>query len=60
MQRFQQRHGLAVDGIVGRQTRRVLFAGTSRPTASSHERKTQPGTLDAQVAEPELAGRERR
>ena len=52
VQRFQQRHGLAVDGIVGRQTRRVLFAGTSRPTASSHERNTQPGTLTRKSPSP--------
>src|SRR4051794_40707834 len=27
VERFQQRHGLAVDGIVGRQTRRTLLHG---------------------------------
>src|SRR5215207_5966742 len=29
VKRFQQRHGLAVDGIVGRQTKRSLFTGRS-------------------------------
>jgi hypothetical protein len=52
VQRFQQRHGLAVDGIVGRQTRRALFAGTSRPTASPNERNTQPGTLTRKSPSP--------
>lgn len=52
VQRFQQRHGLAVDGIVGRQTRRALFAGISRPTASPAERDTQPGTLTRKSPSP--------
>jgi peptidoglycan hydrolase-like protein with peptidoglycan-binding domain len=43
--RFQQRHGLAVDGIVGRQTRHSLFPGVSRTTASSAEQDTRHGTL---------------
>jgi hypothetical protein len=45
VERFQQRHGLAVDGVVGRQTKRSLFTRTSRPTASPAERDTRPGTF---------------
>ena len=45
VERFQQRHGLAVDGIVGRQTRRSLFTRTSRPTASTAPQDGRPGTL---------------
>jgi hypothetical protein len=52
VQRFQQRHGLAVDGIVGRQTRRALFAGISRPTTSPDERDTKPGTLTRKSPSP--------
>ena len=54
VQRFQQRHGLAVDGIVGRQTRRALFAGISRPTASPDERDTKPGTLTRKSPSPSI------
>jgi putative peptidoglycan binding protein/LysM domain-containing protein len=54
VQRFQQRHGLAVDGIVGRQTRRALFAGTTRPTASLDERDTKPGTLTRKSPSPSI------
>jgi peptidoglycan hydrolase-like protein with peptidoglycan-binding domain len=54
VQRFQQRHGLAVDGIVGRQTRRALFAGTTRPTASPDERNTKPGTLTRKSPSPSI------
>jgi peptidoglycan hydrolase-like protein with peptidoglycan-binding domain len=42
--RFQQRHGLAVDGIVGRQTRHSLFPGATRATASSAQQDTRHGT----------------
>jgi MYXO-CTERM domain-containing protein len=45
VERFQQQHGLAVDGVVGRQTRRSLFTRTTQPTASPAERDTKPGTL---------------
>ncbi|HEX6652520.1 MAG TPA: peptidoglycan-binding protein [Thermoleophilaceae bacterium] len=34
VQRFQQRHGLAVDGIVGRQTRRALLGTLTRKSPS--------------------------
>ena len=54
VQRFQQRHGLAVDGIVGRQTRRALFAGINRPTASPDERDTKPGTLTRKSPSPSI------
>ena len=54
VERFQQRHGLAVDGIVGRQTRRSLLAGTSRPTASPDERDTKPGTLTRKSPSPSI------
>jgi Putative peptidoglycan binding domain/LysM domain len=54
VERFQQRHGLAVDGIVGRQTRRTLFAGVSRPTASPNERGTKPGTLTRKSPGPSI------
>ena len=54
VQRFQQRHGLAVDGIVGRQTRRALVAGTTRPTASLDERDTKPGTLTRKSPSPSI------
>jgi peptidoglycan hydrolase-like protein with peptidoglycan-binding domain len=45
VERFQQRRGLAVDGIVGRQTRRSLFTRTSQPTASTAQQDRRPGTL---------------
>jgi Putative peptidoglycan binding domain/LysM domain len=54
VERFQQRHGLAVDGIVGRQTRRTLVAGISRPTASPNERGTKPGTLTRKSPSPSI------
>lgn len=54
VERFQQRHGLAVDGIVGRQTKRTLFAGISRPTASPDERDTKPGTLTRKSPGPSI------
>jgi hypothetical protein len=54
VERFQQRHGLAVDGIVGRQTKRSLVAGTSRPTASPDERDTRPGTLTRKSPSPSI------
>jgi Putative peptidoglycan binding domain len=50
--RFQQRHGLAVDGIVGRQTRHSLFPGVSRTTASSAEQDTRHGTLQRESPAP--------
>ena len=52
VQRFQQRHGLAADDPVDRQTRRALFAGISRPTASPDEGDTQPGTLTRKSPSP--------
>jgi peptidoglycan hydrolase-like protein with peptidoglycan-binding domain len=45
VERFQQRRGLAVDGIVGRQTRRSLFTRTTQPTASTAQQDRRPGTL---------------
>ena len=54
VERFQQRHGLAVDGMVGRQTRRTLFSGTSRSTASRVERDTRPGTLTRKSPAPNI------
>jgi len=52
VERFQQRHGLAVDGIVGRQTTRSLFPRNSRPTASPAKRDTRPGTLERKSPAP--------
>ena len=54
VERFQQRHGLAADGIVGRQTRRTLFPGTIRPAASPAERDTRPGTLARKSPAPSI------
>lgn len=54
VERFQQRHGLAVDGIVGRQTRRTLFSRTFEPTASRVERDTRPGTLPRKSPAPNI------
>ena len=52
VERFQQRHGLAVDGIVGRQTKRRLFTRTARPTASPAHPETQPGRLERKSPAP--------
>src|SRR3954451_12875738 len=52
VERFQQRHGLAVDGVVGRQTMRSLFTRTSQPTASPAKRDTKPGTLERKSPAP--------
>jgi peptidoglycan hydrolase-like protein with peptidoglycan-binding domain len=54
VERFQQRHGLAADGVVGRQTRRSLFSGSSQPTASPAQRGTQPGTLTRKSPAPSI------
>src|SRR3954452_1068656 len=54
VERFQQRPGLAVDGMVGRQTRRTLFPGTSQPTAAPAQRDTQPGTLTRRSPAPNI------
>ena len=54
VERFQERHGLAVDGIVGRQTRRTLLPGTNRPTASRVEQDTRPGTLTRKSPAPNI------
>ena len=52
--RFQQRHGLAADGIVGRQTRRSLFDRSSQPTASPARHNTQPGPLTRKSPAPNI------
>jgi hypothetical protein len=54
VERFQQRHGLAVDGIVGRQTKRSLLARVSHPVASPAQRNTQPGTLERKSPAPNI------
>ena len=54
VKRFQQRHGLAADGVVGRQTRRSLFSRSSQPTASPAQRGTQPGTLTRKSPAPSI------
>jgi peptidoglycan hydrolase-like protein with peptidoglycan-binding domain len=54
VERFQQRRGLAVDGIVGRQTRRTLFSKTNRSTASRVERDTRPGRLTRKSPAPNI------
>lgn len=54
VERFQQRHGLAVDGIVGRETRRTLFSRRFEPTASRVERDTRPGTLARKSPAPNI------
>ena len=52
VERFQQRHGLAVDGMVGRQTRRKLYPA-AEPTAAPAHRETQPGTLERKSPAPQ-------
>ena len=52
VERFQQRHGLAVDGIVGRQTRQRLFTPAARPTATPAHPETQPGRLERKSPAP--------
>ena len=54
VERFQQRHGLAVDGVVGRQTKRSLFSGSSQPTASPAQRDTEPGPLARKSPAPNI------
>ncbi|HKP20430.1 MAG TPA: peptidoglycan-binding domain-containing protein [Thermoleophilaceae bacterium] len=54
VERFQQRHGLAVDGIVGRQTRRTLLPRRFEPTASRVERDTRPGTFARKSPAPSI------
>jgi nucleoid-associated protein YgaU len=54
VQRFQQRHGLAVDGIVGRQTKRSLFHPNVQPTTAPAHRDTQPGTLTRKTPAPQI------
>ena len=52
VERFQQRHGLAVDGIVGRQTKQRLFTAAARPTATPAHPETQPGRLERKSPAP--------
>jgi len=54
VQRFQQRHGLAVDGIVGRQTKRSLFSPRAQATTAPAHRDTQPGTLTRKTPAPQI------
>ena len=54
VERFQQRHGLAADGIVGRETRRSLFTRTNQPTASPAPHDGQPGTLARKSPAPSI------
>jgi peptidoglycan hydrolase-like protein with peptidoglycan-binding domain len=51
VERFQQRHGLAVDGIVGRQTKRSLYA---QPAATPAHRQTQPSKLERKSPAPQI------
>ncbi len=37
---FQRKHGLAVDGIVGRNTRNILFSGSTKPSRGETSNKT--------------------
>lgn len=52
VERFQERHGLAVDGIVGRQTKQRLFIAAARPTATPAHPETQPGRLERKSPAP--------
>ena len=52
VERFQQRHGLAVDGIVGRQTKQRLLTPAARPTATPAHPETQPGRLERKSPAP--------
>jgi peptidoglycan hydrolase-like protein with peptidoglycan-binding domain len=54
VERFQQRHDLAVDGIVGRQTKRRLYANTGRPEAAPARHRTQPGNLERKSPAPQI------
>src|SRR5689334_1566691 len=54
VRRFQQRRGLAADGIVGRQTKRSLFPATAQPTATPAHRDTQPGSLTRKTPAPQI------
>jgi peptidoglycan hydrolase-like protein with peptidoglycan-binding domain len=53
VERFQRGHGLAVDGIVGRQTKRRLHAAAMHPSATPTHRETQPGTLERKSPAPD-------
>jgi peptidoglycan hydrolase-like protein with peptidoglycan-binding domain len=53
VERFQQRHGLAADGIVGRQTRRQLNAAGGQANASPAHRETPPGNLERKSPAPQ-------
>lgn len=52
VERFQQGHGLAVDGIVGRQTRRKLYPA-AQPIEPPAHHETQPGTLERKSPAPQ-------
>jgi nucleoid-associated protein YgaU len=54
VERFQQRHGLAVDGIVGRQTKRSLYPPNAQPTTAPAHRDTHPGTLTRKTPAPQI------
>jgi peptidoglycan hydrolase-like protein with peptidoglycan-binding domain len=52
VERFQQRHGLAVDGIVGRQTKQRLLTPVARPTATPARPETHPDRLERKSPAP--------
>jgi peptidoglycan hydrolase-like protein with peptidoglycan-binding domain len=52
--RFQQRHGLAVDGIVGRQTKRTLYTPTAHPSAAPAHPETHSGRLERKSPAPQI------
>ena len=56
VERFQQRHGLAVDGIVGRQTRRSLFSRSSQPTAVARPARARSQARSRASRRPRASG----
>jgi peptidoglycan hydrolase-like protein with peptidoglycan-binding domain len=54
VERFQQRHGLAVDGIVGRQTKRSLYTPAAHPAAVSAHPETHSGRLERKSPAPHV------
>jgi peptidoglycan hydrolase-like protein with peptidoglycan-binding domain len=52
VKRFQQRHGLAVDGIVGRQTKQTLYTPAAQPSAAPTHHDTQPDRLERKSPAP--------
>jgi peptidoglycan hydrolase-like protein with peptidoglycan-binding domain len=54
VERFQQRHGLAVDGIVGRKTTRWLNAPAGQPATAPAHHETQPGNVERKSPAPQV------